>query len=199
MNLRLNNFASAEVENAYLNECQMHCEQIENSCDNKCRVKMSVMRFISSKEQLIYAYSCVIKCKVETRQLLGAKATCSGKFVDCTMFGGYDPIDPCRQTCIIPRIDEEVHGGELDNGITAADTPYTDITTLTKQLVYHGRLIDVNCQYNQLNKVECVDVTGKVLQLIDKITVEDKFKTHSRAPNGAYWKFDCNWIQKLTY
>ena len=79
------------------------------------------------------------------------------------------------------------------------DTPYFDITTNTKQIVYHGRLIDVDCHFNELNKIECIDMAGKLLTLRDNITVENKFKTHSRAPNGAYWKFDCNWIQKLTY
>jgi len=31
------------------------------------------------------------------------KKTCSGKFVDCSKYGGYDPTDPCHQTCIEPR------------------------------------------------------------------------------------------------
>jgi len=96
MKLEFMSFGSVEAKTDYFNQCQLQCEQIESSCDNKCRVKMSVMRFISSKEQLIYGYSCVIKCKVEAWQLKYGKTTCSGKFVDCSMYGGYDPTDPCR-------------------------------------------------------------------------------------------------------
>lgn len=63
---------------------------------------MSDMRFISTAEQMMYYYSCQIKCKLETGKddTEGLKTTCSGVFVDCTGYGGYDPVDPCNQTCI---------------------------------------------------------------------------------------------------
>lgn len=25
------------------------------------------------------------------------------------------------------------------------------------------------------------------------------YKNDTRAPNGAYWKFDCTWVQKFLY
>lgn len=48
------------------------------------------------------------------------------------MYGGYDPADPCRETCIVPRLDEEVHG-EIDiDPSTDGDTPWNEVTTGTR-------------------------------------------------------------------
>jgi len=131
-------FASVEAENDYFNTCQMECEQRQHSCDNKCRVSMSTMRFYSAREEQLYYYSCVIKCKVDAERLLGSHAHCSGKFVDCSMYGGYDPTDPCRQTCIVPR-NEDMKHGEVDNGVSMADTPHSEVNAATKSIIYHGR------------------------------------------------------------
>lgn len=30
----------------------------------------------------------------------GVTSVCPKKYVDCTMYGGYDPNDKCRQTCL---------------------------------------------------------------------------------------------------
>lgn len=42
--------------------------------------------------------------------------------------------------------------------------------------------------------------TKKEVVVPDKATTKSKVhKSHARAPNGAYWKFDCNFIQKMIY
>lgn len=67
------------------------------------------MRFLSSSERLTYYFSCEIKCKIDSKlnQRMDHSATdydnCSGDFVDCSKLGGYDPTDPCRQTCLLSR------------------------------------------------------------------------------------------------
>ena len=38
---------------------------------------------------------------------------------------------------------------------------------------------------------------GKLLTFADHRTMEDTYMT-SKAPNGAYWKFDCNILQRFT-
>jgi len=122
-----------------------------------------------------------------------AKTTCTGTFVDCSMYGGYDPVDPCKQTCINPR-------GGFPDKFTDADTTYDEVDVNTKSLVYHGRVIDVDCKFDGVEDQKiCYDKSGARLNLRGKITVKDKYKSHARAPNGAYWKFDCNFIQKFTY
>lgn len=32
-----------------------------------------------------------------------ARASCDGTFVDCTGYGGYNPLDPCKQSCVQPK------------------------------------------------------------------------------------------------
>lgn len=54
------------------------------------------MRFFNEVEKMQYYYSCQIKCKIETQHESESHLTCSGKFVDCTNYGGYDPADPCK-------------------------------------------------------------------------------------------------------
>ena len=42
-------------------------------------------------------YECAGKCE-------GVTSACPRTFVDCTMYGGYDPNDKCRQTCLKKEI-----------------------------------------------------------------------------------------------
>ena len=43
---------------------------------------------------------CQDKCKLESENDSNQKVMCTGEYVDCDGFGGYDPRDPCNQTCI---------------------------------------------------------------------------------------------------
>jgi hypothetical protein len=64
---------------------------------------MSSLRFLSSAEKMQYYYSCEIKCKLDNRlvtEKVKHDRPCTGEWKDCTNFGGYDPSDPCKQTCI---------------------------------------------------------------------------------------------------
>lgn len=63
--------------------------------------------------------------------------TCRGKYVDCTKFGGYDPRDPCRETCV-----NNVRKIALDREYEG-DTRYSEVTSGTTSLIYHGRRINV--------------------------------------------------------
>lgn len=47
-------FVSDEAEYTYWNTCLDSCNTEDVSCDNKCRARMSTMRFMSSSEQRQY-------------------------------------------------------------------------------------------------------------------------------------------------
>lgn len=50
-----------------------------------------------------------------------------------------------------------------------------------------------------MKDLKCTDMGGEALDIRAKTGVQNSFKQHSRAPSGAYWKFDCNWLQKILY
>jgi len=58
------------------------------------------MRFKDTKESEKYYLMCQDKCKLESENDSNQKVMCTGEYVDCDGFGGYDPRDPCNQTCI---------------------------------------------------------------------------------------------------
>jgi len=117
---------------------------------------------MTGKDQDMYFYSCVIKCKIDTTRLKTDDIHCSGEYVDCGQYGGYDPSDPCKQTCIQPR--EGLNGGdfsgEVDEGVQEADTRLDEINTGTRELIYHGRSIKVKCENSLRKKIECKDMGG---------------------------------------
>lgn len=64
---------------------------------------MSTMRFKSADDQNLWYTACQMKCDMEVQKNEQKEDVfCDGKFVDCDGFGGYDPRDPCRQTCVTP-------------------------------------------------------------------------------------------------
>lgn len=85
-------FLNKDSEFDYWNECVTDCNSKEIHCDNKCRARISVLRFNTSTEKLMYYYSCGIKCRIDVEEARG-KTICDGNFVDCSFFGGYDPVD----------------------------------------------------------------------------------------------------------
>ena len=172
---------------------------VQRGCDSKCRAKISVMRFFTYTEQLQYYYSCQIKCKIETAQIKNSHETCSGKFVDCSRYGGYDPTDPCHETCLRPKDDfehEDDDSNDSDEN-TENDTLKSEVTTSTKSIIHKGKWIEVECR-NQ--PIDCYKPGIYIpLEFPPEVNVKRYHKMHNRAPNGAYWKFDCNWIQKMIY
>jgi len=63
------------------------------TCKDNC--KTNAKRVAGSdltKEKTMY-YECADKCE-------GVTSVCPKKYVDCKMYGGYDPNDKCRQTCL---------------------------------------------------------------------------------------------------
>ena len=130
--------------------------------------------------------------------------TCSGKYVDCSKYGGYDPTDPCHQTCVEPREDVEDFEKERsdeDDEVTEEDTRRSEINADTDHIIYHGKKIRVECRPLNSGRIDCFE-PGSWIGINwpeEKVTAKKKHKNHSRAPNGAYWKFDCNWVQKLIY
>ena len=57
----------------------------------------------TNESKLLYYYSCGLKCKIDAKKLKFSNAKCTGEFVDCSKYGGYDPIDPCKQNCIFKK------------------------------------------------------------------------------------------------
>jgi len=54
------------------------------------------MKFTTEKDKVAFYEMCNSQCTDLTNP-----NPCSDKFVDCTKFGGYDPADKCKQTCVI--------------------------------------------------------------------------------------------------
>jgi hypothetical protein len=68
-----------------------------NTCKDNC--KSNAKRIAGSdltKEKTLY-YECAGKCE-------GVTSVCNKRYVDCSRYGGYDPNDKCRQTCLKKEI-----------------------------------------------------------------------------------------------
>ena len=71
---------------------------------------MSTMRFVNTDAQTMYYAACHDKCKYTAQKKIkkdDETSLCSGNYVDCSDNGGFDPTDPCNQTCIQKIGDEE--------------------------------------------------------------------------------------------
>lgn len=53
------------------------------------------MQFASMEQHYNYMSECNFGCTHPPD-----KPMCADNYVDCTDFGGYDPYDPCKQTCL---------------------------------------------------------------------------------------------------
>jgi len=51
----------------------------------------------------MYYYSCGIKCRINVEEAKRYRKQCIGNYVDCSLYGGFDPVDRCRQKCVQPR------------------------------------------------------------------------------------------------
>lgn len=161
------------------------------------------MRFHGGNELRQWYYSCQIKCRIETSKNREAHETCSGKFVDCSRYGGYDPTDPCHQTCNSPRTDDNYDrdDGTEDNQEDSKDMDVhkSGLKRGIHKLTVGGKKLTVKCEGTP---IKCHTIgSKKELDIPDQEGVADGavHMSHARAPNGAYWKFDCNWIQRLIF
>lgn len=64
-----------------------------------------------------------------------AHIKCSGDFVDCSENGGYDPRDPCNQTCVQKK---EEKGQKKVDEATDADTTQAEVSVRTKTIIFDG-------------------------------------------------------------
>ena len=53
------------------------------------------MSFVSMEQEYGYMSDCRQSCMYPPQE-----NTCPTTYVDCSDFGGYDPNDPCKQTCL---------------------------------------------------------------------------------------------------
>ena len=190
-------FGSDGAQLTFWNKCLDDCNEGEISCSAKCTARESTMRFASKTDQLKYKYACRLKCSAEAARAKAANKVCtSDQFVDCSSYGGYDPVDPCKQTCIQPR----PGGRESTAGRSyAADTTRDQVDATTTTIISHGEEIAVMCSYGPTGQVLCVDAsTGKKIEMNEKASVKDLYSaTGGRSPSGRYWKFDCTIFQKF--
>lgn len=74
----------------------------------------------------------------------------------------------------------------------------SEINSATHWIIKNGKKIYVECRFQ--NPVKCFKEGSLIpIEFPPEVNVETYHKTHNRAPNGAYWKFDCNWVQKMIY
>lgn len=99
---------------------------------------MSTMRFINEPAQTKYFAACQDKCKY-TVQIKNEDGTtlCTGKYVNCSENGGYDPTDPCNQTCIQKKEDVLKE--------TPRDTIRSELTLETTSIIKFGEKLAVKC------------------------------------------------------
>lgn len=77
------------------------------------------------------------------------------------------------------------------------DTTRDFININTNFVVKNGQRIPCKCDYDDFNNIQCKDMKGKLLTFAEHQEMENTYMT-SRAPNGQYWKFDCNILQRFT-
>jgi len=58
---------------------------------------------------------------------------CDGSFVDCTDYGGYDPIDTCKQTCMQPTEDSDDDVEEYHHNTTKEEVDLN-----TKHIIHNN-------------------------------------------------------------
>ena len=67
---------------------------------------------------------CQDKCRLESQNENNENVMCTGQYVDCDGFGGYDPRDPCKQTCIQKRDKGDRMPADTVRSELALDTTY---------------------------------------------------------------------------
>jgi len=65
----------------------------KQECSARCKKGAEPLQAQGVDAQKKYYYSCLEKCD-------GVTQVCKKMFVDCSRYGGYDPSDRCRQTCL---------------------------------------------------------------------------------------------------
>lgn len=117
-----------------------------------------------------------------------ARASCDGTYVDCTGYGGYSPLDPCKQTCVQPK--------DRVAGETSADTRVEEITEEGFQyIIRNGIRMKVQCKKNTDGKMECFDGStdyGEAVNFDSTKTVGEATYKTKLAPNGQPWRYDCS-------
>jgi hypothetical protein len=146
---------------------------------------MSAMRFASEADGTRWLTSCQIKCKVDSGSSQKDNVFCTGNFVDCSGYGGFDPTDPCKQTC--------VSGGPTSR--TPRDTARTEVNPGTRSIISKGQKIAVTCRPVD-GAMECFDGDNKKVKMPEKVDLSTVWKP-GQPPAGQEWDYECSFFEKL--
>lgn len=138
--------------------------------------------------------SCQLKCKVDTKNASRRETLCTANYVDCSLNGGYDPRDPCKQKCVTPL------GGRKT--ATAGDTLPSEVTTSTTSIIHKGEKIEVDCTMKdtiQNKGLKCYDKEGYMIKFNEDPNAKDKLLYKKALPEGEEWVYDCNFLENLLY
>lgn len=82
-------------------KCYTTCNQVDKKkiCNEKCKATLVQGDFASYRLYSSALNACYGVCNGTTK--------CAKMYVDCSARGGYDPQDPCRQTCLKEKGDND--------------------------------------------------------------------------------------------
>lgn len=170
-------FVNAEAGRDYYQGCQDSCNERAMGCQEKCKAIMSTMRFVSADAQKQWYGACSGKCKVDSEKKEKEPIMCTAQYVDCSEQGGYDPTDPCKQTCNWKMIAKQ---GTTQLMRTARDTLKDEVNEKTEFVVKYGERVEVSCKKHWGGTVQCFDSAGKLVALEKEAALQAWSPTNSK-------------------
>jgi len=96
--------SSQNIENCNINYHQMYQWNKKDEIDcNNFDAQDFKNEFVAPKKKP----EKVVKEETKTKEPVNEGIICPKRYVDCKKYGGYDPLDPCKQTCLRKTTDKE--------------------------------------------------------------------------------------------